>query len=131
MLSLIIKDSVILFLLVYAMLELAEACLKLIKKSLFRPTVWAKNFHVIDLSGFPVDRLEGCVRQSVHSSTDPVFLITENNTPETEVILSKLKQEFSAFYPVSRGEFQQITSSRGALDAFLKTGLKEDLNPDK
>ncbi len=122
MLFLIIKDSIILFFLVYALLELAEDLLNFLKKLLPRHSAHPRKFYTIDLENVKAEKLEGLLRQSTHVWLDPVFLIAENLTPEATALLHKFQRSHAALYLVTRKEMQKIISSQEALDAFLESG---------
>ncbi len=120
MITLILKDSIILFLLIYAILTLAEQFLRFLMRFLEQRSDYARSFHVLDISGTHTTQLEHIIRSFVGTCKETVFLVTETSDPETNAIVHNLCREFDVLFAVSRAEFLRITGSLTALDAFLK-----------
>ncbi|MBR7164170.1 MAG: hypothetical protein IKD21_04280 [Clostridia bacterium] len=111
MLLTIIKDSFIIFLLVYALLDIAEKLCLYLSRFTVSPTEHVRKYYVIDISNTQADQLEYALRKALTGCKDNILLITENNPPETDAIIANLRREFAGLYPVTRSEFQHITST--------------------
>ncbi len=123
----ILKDSIIIFLLVYALLQLAEQLIGVLVRQFQSPEDFPFRYYVLDVSQVSCEKLEYIIRSEMTGRKKHTFLITEFPDSESNSIISKLCYEYDTLYPVTRNEFQRIISSPEALASFL--GALQGANP--
>lgn len=115
----IIQDSIIIFLLIYAVLQLAEHLIRFLVQCFKDPACSSCKYHVIDVSETIQTQLEYTIRSEMMDCKTHTFLITEYPDKESNLIIAKMCNEYDFLYPVTRSEFLRIVNSPEALDAFL------------
>jgi len=128
MLLTIVKDSIMLFLLIYALLSLTEKLVLLLKRFYLESPCSARKFHVIDISHIQTGQIEYTLRKELTDCKNPVFLIIGNISSETEAIIARLQRKYNCLHPISRSELLDIIASPIALDAFLEAVPVADPN---
>ena len=129
MITLILKDSVILFLLVYAILTLAEQFVRFLMRFLEKEPGCSHGLHVFDITEIDKTQLEGSIRRYVRSCRETIYLLTETDDTETNAIVQNLCREFDVLFAVNRSDFFEIIDSPKVRDAFLTAEQRE--GPDK
>ncbi len=127
----ILKDSVMLFLLIYAVFNLTEQLIHFFMRYPGKQNGQLRKFHVIDASNVLPEQLEYSLRCEMSNCKDAVFLLMDFPDPESDAITHALCKEFSGLHPITRGEFLKIISSPTALDAFQEVGITASPNPHK
>ncbi len=101
----ILKDAIILFLLIYAIMDLCHHVTQWLLSLLHKE--WAPvGYYVLDLSSEPVNRLEYTVRYTARHQ-EKVLIVTDTSEQETIAILQALCREFDHLTLMSRQEFSQ------------------------
>ncbi len=126
MLLLILKDAVLLFLLLFAILHLFEHFHQFLNRILIHKGTVPKIYHILDITDVPADTLEYNIRQFIKEHPESVFLIQNAKNPESELILKQLKREFPALYTVSRSDLPGMISSPAEPDVSSETEPEED-----
>ncbi len=127
----ILKDSIIIFLLVFALLQLAEQVIGFLIHLIQNPEIKPYQFMVLDVSQISHEKLEYIIRNEIPKVNYHIFLISEFSDDESNHIISKLCYEYDYLYPVTRAEFLCIFNSPeapaayvGALKAEAPTGSR-------
>lgn len=112
----ILKDSVILFLLIYAVLQLAESLLQFLLRRLSVKKSEKRIFYVLNTLGMTPDRLEGLVRSCAAAKQEEILLITNGKDKETAALVALLCKEFEQLTPISPETLPAFFTEETALD---------------
>ena len=93
MLFSILKDSFILFLLVYALLSLAENFSRFLEQKLKPRIKPLPAYHIIDIRNILPDELEIPLKNALKTAETPLFLLADNLHPEAEKIVSAMQKQ--------------------------------------
>jgi len=97
----IVKDSIVLFLLVYSLIQLAEKCLSYLVQKVKCSKHDAKEFYILNIINIPANCLEDQIRSIIHRKQGRILLLTsESVDAESATILKLLCKEFSQIVPV-------------------------------
>ncbi|MBR6729184.1 MAG: hypothetical protein IKL80_03390, partial [Clostridia bacterium] len=125
----IIKDSIILFLLLYALVSLADQFVRFLSLHLIPQKTQPQGFYLLDLAGIPSESLEQTLRTFISEKKDRILLITDENNEERTDIIELLCKEFKYVTPLSRKELAMFFTTQTALDTSVKTKQEEDPSP--
>ncbi|MBE7022140.1 MAG: hypothetical protein E7414_02850 [Ruminococcaceae bacterium] len=115
----IIKDSLIIFLLVYAVLQLAESFLQFLLRHLSAAKTEKRFFYVLNALGTTPDCLEGLVRSTARRQEE-IFLVSDEQDEETKALVAILCKEFEHLTPISPEALQLLLTEETALGTSLK-----------
>lgn len=131
MLFQILKDSVILFLLIYALITLAEKLCRYIARITDFHDESLPKFYVVDASETPVDKLECLLRKELSSCCDAVYVITNEANEEAKTIIDNLACDYVTLFPIRKEDLQAIITVQELPDVSLKVESTADLTQDK
>ncbi len=122
MLFSILKDSIVIFLLVYALLTLAEKFSKYLEKSLNKHPTKLLSYRIVDIRGVPSDRLEIPLKSALKASGEQILLLTGNLSAEAEHIVFSLIQSSENIHITSGEQLEKILQSPEGATAFFTRG---------
>ena len=112
----IIKDSIILFLLIYALMDICRHITACLIKQLHNPLP-RKGFYVLDLSEEHPCRIEYHIRCAAEKYEN-IYLITDESPAESQAMVEKLSQSLSNINLVTRFGLMQMIANETERDAF-------------
>ena len=117
----ILKDSSIIFLIIYAIYSLAEKLCKFLEAQLVvSPPARTGKFTVIDITLFSIDQLECILRRELSIIREPLILSSEKTEPEAEFIIKRLQRHHPELYYIPRSELTDFIFPPKERDASLK-----------
>lgn len=131
MLFQILKDSVVLFLLIYALISLAEKLCIYIAHIIDFPDERLPKFYVIDASKIQAEKLECLLRKELSSCNDSVYVLTNETNSEATAIIEKLSYNYVSLFPIRKEELQTIITAQEEPDVSLKAESSADLSQGK
>ena len=126
----IIKDSLVLFLLVYALLDIIQSLVRHLAQFLLKNSE-SKCFHLVDLTNQSTIQMECSLRFVATKYKEPIIVLIKETDEEQNKVLKKLCLDFENLHPISRSEFIKYFSNETSPVVFLKNESKADLNPGK
>ncbi len=131
MLFQILKDSVILFLLIYALINLAEKLCRYIASITDFPDECLPKFYVMDTSKTPAEKLEYLLRKELSTCHDAIYVITSEANTEAKAIVEKMACDYVTLFPIRKEELQTIITAQEVPDVSLKAESSADLSQGK
>ncbi len=119
MLFSILKDSFILFLLIYALLSLAEKLSMGLEHLFEKPQTKLLAYQIIDIRNIPTDRLEMPLKSTLKASGGNVLLLTGTLSAEAEHIVYSQIQGANNIHITSCDQLEKIIHSPEDATAFF------------
>ena len=129
MLMSVIKDSIVLFLLLYALVSLAEQLVRFLSVCLTPKCSLPQGFYVLDVTGIPPEGLELTLRSYIAKNKGKILLLTDKSNRESADIITLLCNEFEHVTLLSRQQLAEQLTTQTALDTSAKTKQEEAPNP--
>ncbi len=126
----IIKDSLVLFLLVYALFDIIQHLVRYLTRC-FLKDAEANCFHLVDLTNQSTIQMECNLRLAATKYKEPIILLIKETDKEQWTVLKKLCNDFENLYPVSHAEYIKYLSSETSPVVFSKNESEVTLTPDK
>lgn len=119
MLFSILKDSFILFLLIYALLSLAEKLSKGLEHLFEKPQTKLLAYQIIDIRDIPAERLEIPLKNALKASEKHILLLTGSMSTEVEHIVLSLIQGANNIQIANSDQLEKIMHSPEGATAFF------------
>ncbi len=116
----IIRDSVILFLLIYAVIDLTSHLVLLIMRSFGTRRSTMSFFSVADASRLTADMAEYALRTALLSRDEPLVVLTDGLPDDVLNILLVLSRRHEQLHPCSKAELVTYLTAKTVQDAALK-----------
>ncbi len=130
MLFSILRDSIVLFLLIYAVVDLGNHLINWLTRRLTEEETGKTGFYLMDMTGQTASCAEFSIRTAArHENT--VLLITDPQEAEIAAITKRLCRELEYVHTVTRAELIDWLKSETSPDAFLKGDKAASQDPDK
>ncbi len=122
MLFSILKDSFILFLLIYALLTLAEKFSKFLEGVFEKRPKKLLTYRIVDIRDVPATELEIPLKSALNAAEDYVLLLAENLSVEAEHIVNSLTKDKECIQADTREQMILLTSTAKETKAFFTRG---------
>ncbi len=116
MLLSVLKDSVILFLIVFFLLHLIELLLDHISQA----QAGNRHFFVINALGLSAGELEKLIRTTLKKYNTRLIVVTSKNDLETNAILDLLCRDYEQIYPVLPEDLSSLITGETSQNTVLK-----------
>ncbi len=126
-----IKDFILLFLLVYALITLAEQLCRMFERLCRQPSVITRKFYVIDISEIDCTALECFLRKELSNCRCKVLLTAKKQNSESNFIISRLRRQYPETYFVTKKELKKMLNCQAKTDVFSKVAQEADPGQDK
>lgn len=126
----ILRDSIVLFLLIYAVVDLGNHLINWLTRRLTEDETGKTGFYLMDMTGQTASYAEFSIRTAAHHE-NTVLLISDPQEAETAAITERLCQELEYVHTTTRAELIDWLKSETSPDAFLKDYKAANQGPDK
>lgn len=113
----LLRDFIFLFLLMYALITLAEKLCNLFSRLCKEQAVIAKKIYIIDISEVSHAALECFLRKELSTCRCTVFLTSEKKCDEADFIITRLQKQYPETYFLTKKELKKMLNNQ------LKTGV--------
>lgn len=115
----IIRDSLTLFLLIYAVIDLGYRIILFVMQAVCKTSDAKDMFCVVDATQMPPESLEYRVRSALMRLEEPIVVLCDALPDESAVILRTLCSEHDALYALGKKELAEWLTSGTSPDVFL------------
>ncbi len=116
----VLKDTIIIFLLIFAVLQLAEKLVLILSSRWEKTELNTRNFYVLDLTQIPYQHLECFIRSKLPSCQGLTYLITDFSEEKSNEILAKLCNQYTHLCPLTRSELLRLLGEKAVPDVSLQ-----------
>ncbi|MBE7048505.1 MAG: hypothetical protein E7393_03945 [Ruminococcaceae bacterium] len=130
MLFLILRDAIVLFLLIYALLDLAHHFLRFLSHMLTETEPKVEGTYILNIDNIPIERTENIIRSAMMQGKT-LLLLTSAVESETVSIAKQISRKFPYVHIVTREEFGDWLKSGTTIPSFVTHDTKANPNPSK